>query len=1091
MAFQKRRIAKTNPKTRKKRNYKKTSLWVNSRNKKTGFMSRFFLFMLLWFFILLCVGSVILYQKIIVPLPSISELENLEIAEASIIYDREGNELYKIFEEKRTYKSYEDINENIINALVAWEDQRYWENPGVDFIGLIRAWIYGIIGKNEGFWGTSTLTQQLIRNTIIENRSSRESVFDKLERKIKEIYLAFKLTNDVSKEKIIELYLNKIAFWSNAFGIEQASQTFFGKSAKEINVLEGSVLASLPKWPSYYSPYSNFGRLMGYPYTYIGNDTESPNNIVTPNAIEENKQEVKKLTDFIAGWKAQRFSDSKTLICGLSREMLKSNISIDGDGCSVLSYSDLLTLLNSIKISDENTTIEYQTGRKDFILGRMLEDGYIDFEAYRQALLSSIGFEFQSYSEEIKYPHFVFYVREFLEQKYGQELLEKGWLKIYTSIDPVLQDKAEELVSAQATKNQARFGAQNAALISIDNETGEIVSMVWWRDYFDEENKWNVNIITSDLQPWSTFKPFVYSIAIDKEIIWTKTPIYDVKTNFPGWYVPNNFDGNFSGKMTISEALNNSRNIPAVKMFFLAGGESEIIKWMVNLWVESMGTFKQEYFNTYGKEYNYWAAMSLGTALMTPLELAQAYSVYANMWYKKDLVPVIKILDSKGLVIEEFRKDQNLGEEVIDPSTAFITNYILSDTSTRPSYWNNFLSLNWRKVAAKTGTSTKQYQKDGENIIYPRNLWTIWYTPQVTTVVWAGNNDGSETNIDGNGLEWAGPIWKDFMEFYHSDEWVQEWRQPSWVKEVNISSISWKLAGEDLSENFITSALFVNAPSEFDNSLQALQVDLLCNGKVSETTPISAIGNINFLALNSLRPENSSWETPVQNWVQNWWADNLVPNASRYVSTVNQNICERTHFAGEIQVWSSVENGSTLVNGANYIEVWYRSEHPITRLDIFLGEKSISSVPLEPKRNGFYTGDINIPNGTIWEHQLTIRAIDDEYYSQWISYSINVIKRDIDAPIITLTNPLDNSISLYKGDFFNLRGEISDRWRIRSTNIYINNTPLKIGLQWREFTQEISSSELPIWVHTIKVEAVDSDFNKWFTEISLEILPEA
>jgi membrane carboxypeptidase/penicillin-binding protein PbpC len=149
-------------------------------------------------------------------------------------------------------------------------------------------------------------------------------------------------------------------------------------------------------------------------------------------------------------------------------------------------------------------------------------------------VISGIGFEFQKYSEDIKYPHFVFYVREFLEQKYGSEILEKGRLKIYTSIDPVLQDKAEEIVEKYAAQNEARFAAQNAALISLDNETGEILAMVGGRDYFDEENKGNVNIITSNLQPGSTFKPFVYSMAIDKEIIGTKTPIYDVKTSFPG-----------------------------------------------------------------------------------------------------------------------------------------------------------------------------------------------------------------------------------------------------------------------------------------------------------------------------------------------------------------------------------------------------------------------------------------------------------------------------------------------------------------------------------------------------------------------------
>ncbi|MCD5374989.1 transglycosylase domain-containing protein [Candidatus Gracilibacteria bacterium] len=1088
MAFQKRRVQKNTRRPLKKRAYKKTALGKNSKKGgKKSFFGKFFLYFLLGFFVFGCLGLFILYQKIIAPLPSISELESLEIAEASVIYDRDGNELYKVFEENRTYRNYEDINKNIINALVAGEDQRYWENPGVDFIGLVRAGIYGIIGKNEGFGGTSTLTQQLIRNTIIENRSSNETIFDKLERKIKEIYLAFKLTNGVPKEKIIELYLNKIAFGSNAYGIEQAAKTFFGKSAKDVGILEASMLASLPKGPSYYSPYSHANRLIGYPYVYTGEE-ENSISLVSPQSVEKNSSHISKLKDYISGFKVERFSDSKALICGLNKEMMKANISIDKDGCSVIDYSEFLTLLNSIKIINDDVTIEYQTGRKDFILGRMLEDEYIDFDGYREAVLAGIGFDFVSYSEDIKYPHFVFYVREFLEEKYGRELLERGGLKIYTSIDPVLQDKAEELVEKHAANNETRFAAQNAALISLDNETGEILAMVGGRDYFDEENKGNVNIVTSNLQPGSTFKPFVYSMAIDKEIIGTKTPIYDVKMSFPGGYTPNNFDGKFMGKMDVSKALNYSRNIPAVKMFYLAGGESEIIKWMVNLGVESMGTFKDEYFETYGKEYSYGASMSLGTALMTPLELAEAYSVYANMGYKKNLVPVIKILDSKGLVIEEFEKESNLGEKTIDPSTAFITNHILSDTSSRPEYWNQYLSLRGRKAAAKTGTSTKQYTRGGQKIIYPRNLWTVGYTPQVTTVVWAGNNDGTETNFSGNGLEGAGPIWKDYMEFYHSDEGVLEWKRPTGVKEVNISKISGKLAPEGLGSNFITSALFQNAPREYDNSLQPIRVDLLCNGAIDEFTPISAIGNVSLLSLHSLKPENPRWELPVQEWLSKGEYDAFLPKTKNLVSNINENTCERTHLAGSIEVGSTIKNGDTLVNGSNYIEIGYRSDQPIVKLDVFLGEEKIKQIDLASENNGFYTGDINIPKGTLGEKTLVLRAIDDEYYSQGISYNINVVKRDSEPPIITLSNPIDNSISLYKGDFFNLRGTVSDRGGIRSTNIYIDDLPFKIGLQGREFTQEIGSSELLVGKHMIRIESIDMDFNVGQSEVLLEVL---
>gem|GEM_PF-949947 len=208
-----------------------------------------------------------LYEYVVRQLPDIEELKNLAVKEASTLYDRNGRELYTFFSsEKRTYVTYDEISKNMVNAIVAGEDKRYWENPGFDLMGLARAAYNGI--RKRKIEGTSTLTQQLIRNTIIENRSSTESTRDKVERKAKEFILAYRLTQNVTKEEILEMYLNKIAFGSNAYGVEQASRTFFGKHIGDISVLEGSILASLPKGPTYYSPYSRYDRLVGYVFTY-------------------------------------------------------------------------------------------------------------------------------------------------------------------------------------------------------------------------------------------------------------------------------------------------------------------------------------------------------------------------------------------------------------------------------------------------------------------------------------------------------------------------------------------------------------------------------------------------------------------------------------------------------------------------------------------------------------------------------------------------------------------------------------------------------------------------------------------------------
>lgn len=263
---------------------------------------------------------------------------------------------------------------------------------------------------------------------------------------------------------------------------------------------------------------------------------------MTPALLEENRDSVDKVKRFIKDLKATKYSDSKLLLCGIDKNKVKKNIVVDSDGCSVSAYPELLKLLSSIKIEAGEKNIEYEVGRKDFILGRMLEDERITFDEYKEALLKSIGFEFISYKEDIKAPHFVFYIREYLSEKYGEELLEKGGLEIYTSLDPKLQAEAERIVEEKGAQNESRFDAQNAALISLNNETGEILAMVGGRDYFDEEHKGNVNMVTSPLQPGSSFKPFVYALAIDQEVVGSKTPVYDVKTTFPGNYSPKNFD---------------------------------------------------------------------------------------------------------------------------------------------------------------------------------------------------------------------------------------------------------------------------------------------------------------------------------------------------------------------------------------------------------------------------------------------------------------------------------------------------------------------------------------------------------------------
>ncbi len=1065
--FKKREIkAKSVEPLKYKRKYAKKS------KKKWWFFLKSFLWLVLLWTIFVIIWSFILYIKYIKPLPPVDQLETMAIPEASIIYDSEWNELYTFYgEEKRTYVGYDQISQNMINAIVAWEDQNFFENKWVDFYRMWWAIYQYITGQNDEIEGTSTISQQLIRNTLIGNER-------KIERKIKEMYLSYKMNTKLSKKKIMELYLNKISFWSNAYGIEQAAKTFYGKKASELSILESSMLASLPKWPTYFSPYRNYERTVWSAYAYSNESPDEITNILSPKDRVIYNDQLTKIKELIEGFEWQRISEKQLALCGIKEENYKKKVNVDSDGCRVLKYSDLLWVLNNLIVRGEEETVEYQTGRKDFILWRMLEENFISFDEYKEALLWAFGFKFTEYKENIKYPHFVFYVKDYLVEKYGEELIEQWGLKIFTSLEPTLQNKAQEIVNAQIQQNTAVYGAKNAALVTIDNRTGNIVTMIWGGDYYDTDNKWNVNVVTSPLQPGSSFKPFVYALAIDKNPIGTKTPVYDVETTFPGSpsYTPSNFDGKFKGKMSLTSALNQSRNIPAIKMYYLAWGQASIVDFVNIIWGNSL------------KAGQYGPSLALWTWLMTPLDIAKSYTTFANMWYKKEISPIKRIEDSRGNTVEETNAQKNLWELVIDESLAYIVNYMLSDSSERPEYWNKFLALSDRKVAAKTWTSTFQYKENGEDVKLPRNLWTAWYTPQYTTVVWAWNTDGKPLFQKWNGLEWAGPIWKKFMEFIHIWEEVKNWQQPSWVKQASISNISWFLPGKSTPSSFVLSSLFKNLPNKYDNSFTSVQYDALCNWRLSETTPEGAIRTWVFIALNSLKPNLPAWENPVQIWAKNWWIRSIAGQSWwNILSAAIGGPCKdrETYSGSKIELWTNLRNGDTVSPGNNSIEIWYRNENPVNRIEFYVWGTLAQSIDTWGNTQGVVRPSFYVPTNAN-SIQLRIKAVDSLFYAQDRAVTLNIAK-DTTPPLINLINPSSWKISIYEWDTFNLRANIDEVSNLRTINIYLNGKIISAWTTDKNFVMPISGG-LPAGNYPLVIEAIDQSFNKNTRTVQLTIL---
>ena len=406
--------------------------------------------------------------------------------------------------------------------------------------------------------------------------------------------------------------------------------------------------------------------------------------------------------------------------------------------------------------------------RKDYVLDRMAKCDYMSAEQAEAAKKQAI--EFSEILRPIKAPHFVFYVKEYLEQKYGKEFLKEKGLKVYTSLDWELQQIAEQAIRQGAANNEANR-AFNAAMVALSPQTGEILAMVGSKDWHADENypkdcisKKNClfepefNIVASALrQPGSAFKPFVYAAAFEMGYT-PETILWDAKTNFGVWgaksYIPQNYNGKFQGPINLRHALAQSINVPSVKILYLAGLENTI-SLAKKLGITTLNE----------KPSHYGLSLVLGGGAVKLLDITSAYGVFATQGLKIPPVSILKIEDRDGNIIEENKKTL---KRVLNKETANLINDILSDNKARaplfgfnsPLYFENY------QIAAKTGT-TQEY----------KDAWTIGYSPLIVTGVWAGNNDNTPTLKPGASL--AAPIWHNFMEQALSKYPKQEFEKPS------------------------------------------------------------------------------------------------------------------------------------------------------------------------------------------------------------------------------------------------------------------------------------------------------------------------
>ena len=575
--------------------------------------------------VLFGLGGVIIWASL-VPIPSINNFENREVAQSTKIYDRTGNiVLYDAHgAEQRTSVPLSQISPYIQEATISIEDTTFYHNIGVRPLSLLRAfWIDLTSGSYEQ--GGSTITQQVVKNALLTQSKT-------IPRKIEELVLALRLTKAYSKDQILNTYLNESPYGGTIYGVQAAAQFFFGVDADKVDLAQAAYIAALPQSPTYLSPYGN------------------------------------------------------------------NRAALDA--------------------------------RKNLVLAQMKAQDYITADEYDQAIAENVQFKTESEGGVLA-PHFVFYVLQYLEQKYGVDAVDNGGLKVITTLDYDLQQHAQSIVTADSPGLLTNFNASNTGVVAIDPKTGQILAMIGSEDYFNNAIDGQVNVTTANRQPGSSFKPFIYATAFEKGYT-PDTVLFDLQTQFstacspqdttnstPPCYAPVNYSGTFLGPMTLRKALGNSENVPSVKLLYLAGIQPSIDTAV------SMG------ITTLGNPSQYGLTLVLGGGEVNLLEMTGAYGVFANDGVKNPPTGILEVDDASGNVMEQY---QSQATRVLDPQIAREMNDVLSDDSARQPEFaaNSQMVIPGYDVADKTGTTNDS-----------RDAWIIGYSPSIVVGEWAGNDDNT------------------------------------------------------------------------------------------------------------------------------------------------------------------------------------------------------------------------------------------------------------------------------------------------------------------------------------------------------------
>ena len=584
-------------------------------------------------------------------------------SEATRIYASDGQLIASLYQENRASVPLARIPQTLRRAVIDTEDAAFYRHHGISLRGVLRASFRNV--RERGLAeGGSTITQQLARNLFLTSEKA-------LSRKIAEMLLAVQIERRLTKDEILERYLNQVYFGQGAYGVEAAAEVYFGKPVKDLTLPESALLAGLIRAPSYYSPYDR------------------------PDRAKVRRAEV-----------LQRMVD----------------------------LGDL-------------TPKQMHAAQAAPI--HLIEKGNMGF----------IG---------IRAPYFVSYILPPLLQRYGEEVLYKGGLRIYTTLDLALQAQADAAVRQGIDEGmKQRLNAQQAAMVVLDPRTGYVRAMIGGYDFRSSQfnRAWQAH-----RQPGSAFKPFTYTTALLRGFPLT-TMLEDEPISFPipggKTWEPKDFDEKWHGWISMRYALENSINVATIRLEEKIGPKA-VVETAHRMGIQS--------------HLEPVLSLTLGSSDVTLLEMASAYGVFASGGVRATPLAVLKVTDSNGKVLEDNLPQRTV---VLSPEVAYVMTDLLKGVVKRGTGTAANIGI---PQAGKTGTADDY-----------RNAWFIGFTPSLVTAVWVGNDDDSPMHkVVGGSL--PARIWAAFMKqaTAHTDN--KDWARPANVVEVNVCGTTGTPAGPDCAD---------------------------------------------------------------------------------------------------------------------------------------------------------------------------------------------------------------------------------------------------------------------------------------------------